>query len=98
MMTAFGPVTTCFIAMKVLSQRSDVGPCVFHILRLSLSLVSVISSVVFFFFLWRMKLFALAHPMTGRDKKISFLLQCLHVLLANCRESRSNYGAVFNQN
>lgn len=45
-----------------------------------------------------MKLFALAHPMTGRDKKISFLLQCLHVLLANCRESRSNYGAVFNQN
>lgn len=31
-MTAFGPVTTCFIAMKVLSQRSDVGPCVFHIL------------------------------------------------------------------
>lgn len=49
-MTAFEPVTACFIAMKVLSQRSDVGPCVFHILCLSLSLVSVISSGCFFFY------------------------------------------------
>lgn len=37
---------------------------------------------------------ALAHPTTRRSNKISVLLHCLRMLLANCREARSNYRAL----